>query len=243
MMRVAIHQPHYFPWLGFFDKMAKVDKFVVLDDVQLTDRSPMVRNKFLEKPSREKYLSVSVQKKGYREKKTSEILLNEPEKTLKKHQNFILLNYSKHPYFEEIYEKLKFIFSKQYSRLLDLEMDTILIGRKLFDIHVPMVFQSELCYDRSAKNSDLMLSLCQCLDADLYLSGNGARAYMDIEEFKKRHIKVAFQEFTYPVYPQYKTESFIPNLSAMDLLFNCGIEQSREIFWNNVHSTNETDLK
>ena len=66
MKVVAIHQPPYCPWLGYLDKMAKADEFVVLDEVQFTDRSPMHRNKFLQLNGEAKLLSLSVCKKGYR---------------------------------------------------------------------------------------------------------------------------------------------------------------------------------
>ncbi len=68
-MRAAIHQPHYFPWLGYFDKMAKADLFVFMDEVQLEDRSYMLRNRFLRKDGELMYLSITASKKGYREKK------------------------------------------------------------------------------------------------------------------------------------------------------------------------------
>ena len=64
MKVVAMHQPHYFPWLGYLDKMVKTDEFVVLDEVQFTDGSPMHRNRFLQINGDAKLLSVSVQKKG-----------------------------------------------------------------------------------------------------------------------------------------------------------------------------------
>ena len=65
MKTVAMHQPHYFPWLGYLDKMAKADEFVVLDEVQFTDGSPMSRNRFLQVDGEAKLLSLSVEKKGY----------------------------------------------------------------------------------------------------------------------------------------------------------------------------------
>ena len=64
MKTVAMHQPHYFPWLGYLDKMAKADEFVVLDEVQFTDGSPMSRNRFLQVDGEAKLLSLSVEKKA-----------------------------------------------------------------------------------------------------------------------------------------------------------------------------------
>ena len=109
-MRVAIHQPHYFPWMGYFDKIAKVDKFIIMDDVQLEDSSVMVRNKFLENTGTEKLLSLNVEKKGYLDKKCKEIILKDWQKVKKKHSKFLYYNYKNSQYFNEIWEKISFIF-------------------------------------------------------------------------------------------------------------------------------------
>ena len=111
-MKVAIHQPHYFPWMGYFDKMAKVDKFIIMDDVQLEDSSVMVRNKFLENTGVEKLLSLNVDKKGYLEKKCREINLKDWQKVRKKHSKFLYYNYKNAPYFNEIWEKISCVFEK-----------------------------------------------------------------------------------------------------------------------------------
>ena len=76
MKTVAMHQPHYFPWLGYLDKMAKADEFVVLDEVQFEDGSPMSRNRFLQVDGEAKLLSLSVEKKGYLEKPTRDVRLS-----------------------------------------------------------------------------------------------------------------------------------------------------------------------
>lgn len=101
-MKVAIHQPHYLPWLGYLDKMAKPDTCIVLDDVQLTDQSPMLRNRLLLLGGEASFLSVSVQKHGYREKCTREIELSDWTEVRRKHLKFLDLNYKKTQYFDEI---------------------------------------------------------------------------------------------------------------------------------------------
>ena len=88
-MKVAIHQPHYFPWMGYLDKMAKADKYIVLDEVQLEDRSPMVRNKFLQNNGEEHILGLSIRKKGYREKMTKEIELSDVKDVLAKQKDMM----------------------------------------------------------------------------------------------------------------------------------------------------------
>jgi hypothetical protein len=234
-MIIAIHQPHYLPWLGYFDKMVKADKFIILDDVQLTARSPMQRNKFIDRRGREALLSVDLYKKNYLEKKTRDIKLNYEGKWNKKHERFLLLNYNKHPYFDEIWPVIEKVFQQIYDYLLDMEMDITTIMRSFLDIHTPIIMQSGLPYDIGAKNKDLMLDLCKCAGATVYLSGKGAKSYMNDDSFNDVGIQVLYQEFSYPEYEQMNSPRlFVPNLSALDLLFNCGIEKSRKIFRNNI---------
>lgn len=238
-MKAAIHQPHYFPWLGYMDKMAKAEKFIVLDEVQLTDRSPMVRNKFLTYNGDEEILSLSIQKKGYREKKTRDIKLFNIEEIQKRHRRFLECNYKKARYFDEIMEHMEKIFKRSYHNLIEIEMDTVNLLKELLDIKTELIFQSDLQYDKECKKSDLMKSLCTSIRADIYLSGNGARKYMDVESFKDNGIRVVFQNFEYPVYQQFELKKFVPNLSVADMLFHLGIDGSKEIFWKNVNRGKE----
>jgi hypothetical protein len=215
--------------------MAKADKFIVLDDVQLTARSPMHRNKFIDRSGGEALLSVDLYKKNYLEKKTRDIKLNYEGKWNKKHERFLFFNYNKHPYFDEIWPSIEKVFQRIYDYLLDMEMDIITIMRSFLDIHTPIIMQSGLPYDIEAKNNDLMLGLCKCAGATVYLSGKGAKSYMNDDSFNDAGIQVLYQEFSYPEYKQMNSPGlFVPNLSALDLLFNCGIEKSRKIFRNNI---------
>lgn len=238
-MRIAIHQPHYFPWLGYLDKMAKVDKFVLLDDVQLTDKSNMFRNKFLSKSGKDKYLTVCFTKKGYMEKPYREVELNKSINWQKDHINFILDNYKKSNYFEEIWERISPLFNKEYRYLCDVSIDSLLLLKEIFGISTEIIFQSNLSYDIQSKKNDLVIDICKVMNANQYLSGNGARKYMKLDLFEENNINVAYQQFEHPIYSQCNSVNFMPNLSALDILFNCGIEKSREIFWNNVKCTCE----
>lgn len=240
-MKVAIHQPHYFPWMGYFDKMAKVDKFIIMDDVQLEDSSVMVRNKFLENTGVEKLLSLNVDKKGYLEKKCREINLKDWQKVRKKHSKFLYYNYKNAPYFNEIWEKISCIFEKNYELLIELQMDIIMIFIELLNIKTEIVFQSSLKYDIETKKNDLILELCQKIEADVYLSGNGAKKYMDDSTFLKNNIKVIYQKFKYPEYKQFSSLEFIPNLSILDMFFNLGIIESNKVFWKNVEEGREIE--
>lgn len=237
-MKVGIHQPHYFPWLGYLDKMAKSDIFVILDEVQLADRSPMIRNKFLQANGQEHMLGLSVQKKGYREKMTKEIKLANTGEVQEKHRRFIQMNYCKTQGYQEVWPNICHVFEKDYQYLIEIQMDTVMALRKLLMIDTKLVYQSETNYDKEAKKSGLMLSLCENLGATIYLSGQGARKYMVDEDFTNRGIEVEYQQFSMPRYPQKNAQGFVANLSALDFVMQLGVEKARKVFWDNVRGMN-----
>lgn len=238
-MKIAIHQPHYFPWLGYMDKMAKADRFVILDEAQLTERSNMFRNKFLSNNGVEKTLGVTYEKRNHLELPFRSIKINKNIKWQTQHSNFIKVNYGKTLYFNEIWNEIKEIFEDNFDYVYDVDLRSILKIKSLLAINTDFVFQSDIQYNREVKKNDMVLEICKSMQADQYLSGNGARTYMNIEVFEQNGIAVAFQEFLYPVYNQIGTKEFVPNLSCLDLLFNCGIEKSRAIFWENVKKSKE----
>ena len=249
-MRVAIHQPHYFPWLGYFDKMAKVNRFVLMDEIQLEDRSYMLRNRFLQKDGTLTYLSVTAAKKGYREKKYNEIEVVDVPRWQRKHASYICDLYRKSPYLEEVFSEISPVFEKKYRYLVDVTYDSILSIMKLLNIPTEIVLQSNLnCAkneklgeDKTERQSNDVLALCQAAKATAYLTGSGfSLEFLNTKKFEEAGIPVAIQEYRCPAYRQEYSNEFIPNISALDLLLNCGIEESRRLFWENVQSTHEFD--
>ena len=88
-----------------------------------------------------------------------------------------------------------------------------------FDIKIPVYYESKL--DIQGMKTDKIVNICRKLGADTYLSGRGAREYLEGSKFEANGIKLMWQEFKHPEYPQV-FESFEPYMSAIDLLFNCG---------------------
>lgn len=241
-MKVAIHQLHYFPWLGYYDKMAKVDEFIILDEVQLTDKSNMFRNLFLSKSGAAKYLTIPFEKKGYMEKACHELTINQSVRWQDNHRNFIKDNYKKAPFFTEIWDRISWIFEKEYELLNEITYDSLIVIKEMLNININLIKQSKLYQNSDLRKNDLVLLLCLAASADTYLSGNGAKKYMNDLIYQQNGIRVIYQRFKYPVYNQINSQEFVPNLSTLDILFNCGIERTREIFWENVKSTNEFDI-
>lgn len=232
-MIVGIHQLHYFPWMGYLDKMAKSDAFVLLDEVQLNDASYMFRHTLLDKNGEKKYITIPFNKKGYMQRKYNELELNGAVDWQTRQKNFIQDSYRRHPYYAEIWARIEPVFTGKFERLTEVTEASVDILRSIFGIETPLVKQSSLSFAEGQKN-EFLIHILQQLSADRYLSGNGARKYMDMQMFENAGIHVVYQQFTLPEYPQKNSAEFVPGISSLDLLFNCGIEESRRIFWENV---------
>lgn len=229
-MIVGIHQPNYFPWMGYFDKMDKSDIFILLDEVQLTDSSMMQRNRVLNCNGVPSYLTVAFQKVGYMQKQLREIELNLEVDWQKRQVDFLKGTYGKTSYFSEVWDLIEPIFTKQYVKLIDVNYDAICLVKDMLGITTPTVWQSALDYPRDTHKNELILNLCKSVSADCYLSGTGAKKYMDIDRFLRDGIEVEFQKFEAPVYKQKYAKEFCPGLSMLDVLLNCGIERTKQLF-------------
>ena len=220
MTIVGIHQPNYLPYLGFFDKMAKSDIFVIYDDAQFNKREFQHRNR-IRVFDGWKWLTVPVEKEEIHIKEIK--IINEPQKNKpnwsKIHFREIHANYAKTEYFGVYEDELRRIYERRYDKLVDLNISLIKFLMKAFDIDVKIVYASDFGFktNSSQKNLDLV----EAVGGDVYLSGPMGRDYLDVSLFEKKGIKVEFQDFKHPVYKQ-RYEGFVPNMAAIDALFNVG---------------------
>lgn len=221
-----MHQANYIPWLGYFYKLAQSDVFVLLDSVQYPrGRHVSARNK-IKTPSGDSWLSIPVSVPGQSNSRaTYNDVLFSNHKWADKHLRTIELNYKKAPYFNEIMpllaEKIK-----NAERLIDLNIDLIESIANYLGITTPRLRLSHILTEFGQKN-DLIIDICRAVKADVYLSGNGARAYNDRSALASHGIDLIYSDFQHPVYNQL-WGAFVPNLSVIDLLFNHG-PHSREI--------------
>lgn len=215
-MKVAIHQPQFMPWLGYFHKMACCDIFVILDDVQYKRREWQNRNR-IKSPNGLIWLTVPV---IYRlGQAINETIIDKTKNWQKEHKNGVMLYYSKAKHFKDIYPRLLRLWETPYEKFIDVAMDSIEIIRDVLNIKTKLIFSSTLNIDK--KKTERLIEVCKRLGANTYLSGQGAKDYLDIEKFKTQGIKVVWQDFKHPIYPQLWGE-FAPNLSAIDFILNCG---------------------
>ena len=227
-MILAGHQPEYLPYLGFIYKIAKADKFILVDHVQYLEKSFQNSNRIMTAPGLEGFtwLTVPVISSGRRFQKICEVEIDNSVAWRKKHWKTIYLNYKNTEYFAEHQEFFEKIYAKKWEKLAELTETIIYYLAEQLGIKTPIIKSSD--YDFKEKKNDLLIEMCKILKADAYLSGPGAKSYVDEEKFRTNGLKHIFSDFQHPVYPQ-KFKPFIPNLSAIDLLFNCGPESFKII--------------
>jgi hypothetical protein len=234
-MLVAIHQPNFLPWLGYFDRMVNADLFVLLDHVQFERRNYQNRTVIrLEDEAR--WLTVPVVQVSQKERIVEKQVDNSQGDGARGWgpKSFMTLRYAyrKAPYFETYAPRLREILEARWEKLVDLNIATLDFVRDALEIRTPMVRSSELPVE--GQRSGLLLDICRKVGASAFLGGmGGSRDYLDKEAFAAAGMGVEWQDFRPPQYPQCGAGPFLPGLSALDLLFNCG-PRSRDIVWQSA---------
>lgn len=216
-MKAVIMQPTYLPWMGYFDLMDQSDVFVFLDNVQFSRQSWQQRNKIKTKNG-ELWLSIPVIRKYPQEIK--EVKINNSQPWQEDHLKAITFNYSKAEHFNEYIDSFRKIYSEKTENLINFTIPIILRIKDILGINCKIIRASEL--DAEGKKVDLLIDICRKIGAEEYLSPLGSMEYIEENNlFKKENIKLEYHKFNHPKYPQLWGE-FIPYISVIDLLFNCG---------------------
>ncbi|MDY7003475.1 MAG: WbqC family protein [Cyanobacteriota bacterium] len=216
---IAIMQPTYLPWIGYFDLIDYVDCFVFLDSVQFNKRSWQQRNR-LKGAKGVTWLTVPVISKGRREQKIFEVEIDLSRQFQAKHLKTIANCYSKAPFFSQYIDELSTIFHNTHYCLAELNIELIQWFCKQLGISTQTLRSSDLNIE--GKKTELLVNICEVLDANCYLSAEGSRVYIEENNlFETKNIRLAYHNYKHPIYDQLYGE-FIPYLSILDLLFNKG---------------------
>lgn len=223
-MIVCGHQPNFLPYPGFFHKMMNCDRFVYVDNVEFVGRGPfgwIHRNKIRITNKDEHWLTVPVYQKGKFHQNINEVEIANEENWQDKHWKSIYYNYKDTPHFDDYADELEAIYDREWEKLADLNIRLLEFFCDALDIDVPRCRSSE--EGLTGESTQLIINLTQHFDGDTYLSGQHGRDYLDRSLIEDSGIKVVFQDFDSPDYEQ-PYQDFVPNLSTLDLLFNCGPE-------------------
>jgi hypothetical protein len=239
-MLVAIHQPHYVPWLGYLDRMAKADLFIVLDHVQFERRNYQNRTA-IRCEDQNKWLTVPVVQLSQKERIVDKQVDNSEGGSRAwgpTHFKTLKFAYRKAPFFGHYAPRLQEILEARWERLVDLDLAMLDFLRDAFEIRTPLKRSSEM--SAGGARSELLLNLCKEIGpGTTFLGGmGGSRNYLDHAAFAAAGIGTAWQEFKHPAYEQCGSAPFIPGLMSLDMLFNCG-PQSRELLWQPILAPDE----
>lgn len=216
-MKAMILQPHYIGWIGLYAMIDACNVFVVYDDIQFEHQSWQHRNKIRNQDGWMWLTVPIIRREG---QLINEVMINNSTHWQKDHWKSIQQNYSSTPYFKQHKEWLEEIYCHfTWDKLIDLNVYLLKILVWQLNIKIPQIVKSSEMATEGHK-TDRLLPILKKLKADTYISGVGAKDYLEVKKLNDAGIEVKWFEYQHPVYPQ-KGE-FIPYLSALDLLMNTG---------------------
>ncbi len=231
-MILAINQPTYFSWIGQFDLIDQVDKYVFYDDVQVVKQSWDTRNKILTNTG-PLWISIPlIHNLSHKDKFFNSTLISKNEIWKIKHYKTIKYSYAKAKYFNEIIPIIEeLIINNHHQKLGDFNKHIIKIISEKIGITTDFISSSNL-NSKTKKKDFRLVDICKELKAEKYISPRGAFKY--IEKFNKEGaflnsgIKLMYQNYFHPEYDQL-FKPFTSHLSIIDLLFNEGLSNSLKI--------------
>ena len=227
---ISANQPYFFPFVGFFYKAYLSDNFVILDDVQFPRGTTwLTRNRFKNAQGSLR-MTVPVIKKGLGLQKINAVRIFHDGRWAKKHLQSLKNAYIRAPYFGEHLNFLEDLFSTKFEKLIDLNLKIIRYLMQQLRVDTNVILSSELGIH--SKGDKLLLAICKKLRASQFLMQKAARKYINSDGLSSEGIKPSDFRPPTTVYPQLWGD-FIPNLSALDLILNCG-PKARDIMINGL---------
>ncbi|MEW5691767.1 MAG: WbqC family protein [Candidatus Hydrogenedentota bacterium] len=216
-MIVSIHQPHYFPYPGFFHKILQSDAFIFLDSVQYVKNEWINRN-VLKGPNGKVFITIPVHYKF--PQKINDVLIDNRTEWIKKHINTIKTCYGRAKYFSKYFDILKESLNINETNLSLFLIKHLLILFERLNIKIPYFTASDIgvyTFNPTLR----IIELCKNVGGDMYLSGPAGKDYLEEDLFKKHNIELIYQEYSPVKYNQnFEKLGFIENLSVIDLLMN-----------------------
>ncbi len=218
-MKLGIMQPYFMPYIGYFQLMKAVDKYIVYDDVNYIKGGWVSRNNIL--VNGEKKLFTISLKGASPNKLFNEIEIRDDFRKLLK---TLQMNYSKASHYTETMDLLEKIISYPNKQLALFIANSFREILSYLSINTEIILSSDLLKDCSLKGKDKVLHICHILNADTYYNAIGGQDLYDKKEFMDKKVKLFFLETQIKEYPQ-QAQNFIPFLSMIDVLMNNSVEE------------------
>jgi WbqC-like protein len=229
MTTIAIHQPNFFPWLGYFDKIARSDVFVFLDHVQFPKTGGVWCNRVkLLLGGEARWVTAPVTRNFHGVRAIAEVEFEPANPWRAKFLKSLAASYGRAPFFQATMDVLEPMILNQENNLARYNAAAVIgIASFLGQANEKFHWSSKMPVD--GQGSDMLISLTRATAGDAYLCGGGATGYQDDASFAAAGIHLAYQDFQHPVYPQVGARTFVTGLSVIDALMNVGIEEVRAL--------------
>lgn len=224
-MKVGIMQPYFFPYIGYWQLLNAVDKYVVYDDVNYIKNGWINRNRILIN-GQPHWFTLPLDKASPFNL-INEINISSENKVKENMLKTLHMAYHKAPFFNEVFplvEKTIF-YSLNLSESLFFSIQEI---TKYLGIRTELILSSTLNKDNTLKGKNKVLSICKLLNADVYLNAIGGQDLYDKQEFQEHNLKLEFLQTDKVIYKQLKNQ-FVPNLSIIDVLMFNSAEQVKQM--------------
>lgn len=227
---VAIHQPNFLPWLGYFDKLARAAVFVVLDDVQFprTSKGTWMNRVKLLVGGAPKWVTMPVVRAEGIGRPINEVRIDDAQPWREKTLRTIRHEYARAAHFDEAFPLVEEILGEETDNLADFNERGVRRLAEAIGIDTSKLVRSSTL-DADGAATELMVALTKAVGGDAYLAGGLAPdAYHEDEQFAAAGVELVLQRFEHPTYDQ-GTDEFVPGLSVVDALMHVGAERVRSL--------------
>jgi len=228
-MIFSANQPYFAPFPGFFYKAHLCDVLIILDSVQFPRRTTWISRNRFKNSQGTLWMTVPVWKKGLGLQKINDVRICYDYRWTRKHLESLKVAYANAPYFADHLPFVEELFSSTFERLTDFNVKIIRYILSQLEIRTELVLLSEL--GAVARGDLLPVEICRKMGSLHFAVQHSARKYLNQDLFREAGIRIEYFRAPSPVYPQLWGD-FIPDLSAFDLIFNCG-PKAREILIGN----------
>lgn len=219
---VAIHQPTFFPWLGYFNKIARADIFVVLDNVQFPKTGGTWLNRVrLLIDGRARWVTMPVVRRYRGVRLIREMLISDEPAWRRRLEQTLRSSYGRAACFDEVFPLVSTLIDTPTKSLAEYNLTAIRALTKALGLKgADVVLGSSLAVDGPA--TELLIAIVKAVGGGTYLCGGGTAGYQQDEKFAAAGLRLVYQDFRHPVYAQLRAREFTPGLSLIDTLMNCG---------------------
>ena len=222
-MKLAIMQPYFLPYIGYWQLINAVDTYIIYDDVAYIKGGWINRNNFLINGEKKLYTIRLKEARSGRPINEIEILDN-----LVKFQKMLQINYSKAPYFSVVMNLIQEIASFDKTNLGAFLENSIKLISSYLGIKTKLILSSSIEKNNDLKGKDKVLHICELMGASEYYNAIGGMELYDKAEFTDSGINLMFIKTNLQTYRQYNDE-FVPGLSIVDIMMRSSVERICEM--------------